>query len=440
MDPALLLKRASASSHPQVRTFIERWGSAMPVFTGRPEPACSSCCECTSPPPAGRVTAVQVPAKTPPFLATGSAALRPPSSASWSMTIMRRRTSFAHRCQRHSARRPLCLYDEVPKGHVAARGGRLGDSYEKLAVECRNFMQAPHVCRDLIPNLTGLKKAPCFGGCLRGIREEPNIVSFREHGTLQHKPLRLQMKHVVSNEKAVLALVIGWMVLVPPIVVLARTEPPQPGRVSVRYLPPKNPAHGPIYEQLKEIRFLEKVQELLSRVRLPRTLLVKLEGCDGDDNASYDKDIIVVCYEYIYQVWKTVPDATTADGVTQVDALLGPLFETTFHEFAHAVFDMLRVPVLGREEDAADQVSAYIMLHLGKAEARRLITGAAYAYKTEAEAEKAPPGIKQFANAHGTPAQRFYNLLCIAYGSDSQLFGDMVKTGHLPKERAEDCK
>ena len=76
--------------------------------------------------------------------------------------------------------------------------------------------------------------------------------------------------------KAALALVIGWMVLVP--AVLAQAEPPQPGRVSVRYLPPKNPAHKPIYEQLKEIRFLEKVQELLSRVRLPRTLLVKLEG------------------------------------------------------------------------------------------------------------------------------------------------------------------
>jgi Putative metallopeptidase len=144
--------------------------------------------------------------------------------------------------------------------------------------------------------------------------------------------------------------------------------------------------------------------------------------------------------EYIDEVWKTVPETTTEDGVTQVDALVGPLFETTFHEFAHALFDMLRVPVLGREEDAADQIAAYIMLHLGKAEARRLITGAAFAYKTEAEAGKAPLGLKQFADAHGTPAQRFYNLQCIAYGADPQLFGDMVKKGHLPKERAEDCK
>ena len=94
----------------------------------------------------------------------------------------------------------------------------------------------------------------------------------------------------------------------------------------------------------------------------------------------------------------------------------------------------------GREEDAADQVSAYMMLHLGKAEARRLIVGTSYAYKTEAEAATAPPTMKQFADAHGTPAQRFYNLLCIAYGADAQLFGDMVEKGHLPKDRAEDCK
>jgi hypothetical protein len=104
--------------------------------------------------------------------------------------------------------------------------------------------------------------------------------------------------------KAVFALVISWIVLVPEIVTTAQTVPAQAGRMSVSYVPPKNPAHQPIYEQLKEIRFLEKVQEFLSRVRLPRTLLVKLEGCDGDANASYDKDIIVVCYEYIDELWK----------------------------------------------------------------------------------------------------------------------------------------
>jgi Putative metallopeptidase len=64
----------------------------------------------------------------------------------------------------------------------------------------------------------------------------------------------------------------------------------------------------------------------------------------------------------------------------------------------------------------------------------------AAAYKTEAEAAKTPPGVKQFASAHGTPAQRLYNLLCLAYGADPQLFGNFVEKGYLPKERAEDCK
>lgn len=240
--------------------------------------------------------------------------------------------------------------------------------------------------------------------------------------------------------RAVLMLVITWMILSPEIVTKTQAAPARANRVSVSYVPPKNPAHQPIYEQLKELRFLENLQEFLSPFQLPRTLLVKAEGCDGDANASYENDTITVCYEYVDELWKAMPAETTADGVAPVDALVGPLFDTCLHEFAHAIFDMLRVPVLGREEDAADQVSAYIMLHLGKAEARRLIGGASYAYKTEAEAATAPPSMKQFADVHGTPAQRFYNLLCIAYGADAQLFGDMVEKGYLPKERAEDCK
>jgi Putative metallopeptidase len=44
-----------------------------------------------------------------------------------------------------------------------------------------------------------------------------------------------------------------------------------------------------------------------------------------------------------------------------------------------------------------------------------------------------------FADEHGTPAQRLYSLLCLAYGSDKKLFADIVEKGFLPKERAEIC-
>jgi hypothetical protein len=244
-----------------------------------------------------------------------------------------------------------------------------------------------------------------------------------------------------ASMKAVLVLlVIMWTILVPEIVTTAQAAPARASWMSVRYVPPKVPAHEPIYEQLKQLRFLERLQDFLTPFRLPRALLVKVAGCDGDANAFYEKNVITVCYEYIEQLRKTMPAETTVTGVTPFDAVVGPLIDTCLHEFAHALFEMLDVPVLGREEDAADQVSAYIMLQLGKGEARRLIGGVAYAYKTEAEAAKTPLAMTHFADVHGTPAQRFYNVVCIAYGADKQLFGYVVERGYLPKERAEYCE
>jgi hypothetical protein len=111
------------------------------------------------------------------------------------------------------------------------------------------------------------------------------------------------------------------------------------------------------------------------------------------------------------------------------------------HEIGHALFDMLRVPILGREEDAADQIAAYALLQLGKDEARRTVVGVAYMYGHEALAQERgqAPKLKQFADVHGFPAQRFYNLLCMAYGADPELFADLVEKKYLPESRAEGC-
>lgn len=44
-----------------------------------------------------------------------------------------------------------------------------------------------------------------------------------------------------------------------------------------------------------------------------------------------------------------------------------------------------------------------------------------------------------FSDEHSTPAQRTYNVLCIAYGADKKLFADVVERDLLPKKRAESC-
>ncbi len=108
------------------------------------------------------------------------------------------------------------------------------------------------------------------------------------------------------------------------------------------------------------------------------------------------------------------------------------------HEVGHAVFDYLNVPVLGREEDAADQFAAYLLLQFAKSDARRLMVGVAYTYQLDAS--KPSTHKNPFADEHGLPAQRFYNVLCMAYGADTKVFADLVEKGYLPKERAEGCE
>jgi Putative metallopeptidase len=58
--------------------------------------------------------------------------------------------------------------------------------------------------------------------------------------------------------------------------------------------------------------------------------------------------------------------------------LLAPLLrepQMFLHEVSHARFDLLHIPILGHEVDAADQVAAYVMLQLGKDFARTTIVG-----------------------------------------------------------------
>jgi hypothetical protein len=177
----------------------------------------------------------------------------------------------------------------------------------------------------------------------------------------------------------------------------------------------------------------------LAPLRLPRRLLIKTEDCDGVSNAWYEDDAVTVCYEFLDDIWKNAP-ATDTDGIAPIDALLGPTVDVFLHEVGHAVFDYWQTPLLGREEDAADAFSTYIMLQTGKDDARRLILGNAYQYKGDLRAPALVRSLRHFSDVHGTPSQRYYNVLCLAYGADPVLFADFVTSGRLPKDRAEGCE
>jgi hypothetical protein len=213
-----------------------------------------------------------------------------------------------------------------------------------------------------------------------------------------------------------------------------------PAPIRVEYVPPTNPAHQPVYELLQQRRTLEKVAEIFSPFRLPIELTLKTVGCEGVANAYYQRPEVRICYEYLDEIRQSIPQETTEAGITPADAVLGQFFYVVAHEMGHAVFDLLDIPLFGGPEDAADQFGAYMMLQFGKADARRLIGGAAHSYKNFVQAPKFVVPLEAFSSAHSAPAQRFYNLLCLAYGADPRLFADVVEKGYLPQKRAATCR
>jgi hypothetical protein len=210
-------------------------------------------------------------------------------------------------------------------------------------------------------------------------------------------------------------------------------------RIQIEYLPPKNPEYQSLVDSLKANHGLEKMQEIFSPFRLPGDLNLRITEC-GMANAWYQRPTVTICYEYLNDIRKSLPAETTSQGITPTDAVLGQFFYVVAHEMGHAMFDMLNVPLWGRAEDAADQFATLMMLQFGKNSARRLIGGAAFSYKNYVNNPKVVVLLEAFSEVHGAPMQRFYNLLCMAYGADRETFGDLVTNGYLPQARARNCR
>lgn len=228
----------------------------------------------------------------------------------------------------------------------------------------------------------------------------------------------------------------AFIVLTPP----AQAQEARPDRVRYALTAPTDSAHYYIYARLQQRNVLERLSKFLSPYRLPREVTMQVKSC-GEVDAYYENATITVCYEYLAYIQAHAPAWRNDDGIRRRDAVIGPTVDLFLHEMAHALFDLLKIPVFGREEDAADLFSAYILLQSGREDAHALITGVAFLGQKEThEAMASNLEFRHFAKEHGLPGQRFFNVLCVAYGFDPELFADAVTRWNLPPERAVNCK
>ncbi len=210
-------------------------------------------------------------------------------------------------------------------------------------------------------------------------------------------------------------------------------------RLTTDYVEPRSDEFQDLHQRLKKRQVLEELAMFLSPLKLPVTLRLTFAEC-GMVNADYDPLglRIRICYEWVDFMEKRAPrTASPALGViSRADAIVGSTVSVILHEIGHALFDILKIPVLGKEEDGADQLAGFIMLQFGKDVARTTINGTAFTWATLASGNRQP----DFSDVHSTAEQRIYNYTCIAYGGDPETFKDYIEKGLLPKARAQNCK
>lgn len=209
----------------------------------------------------------------------------------------------------------------------------------------------------------------------------------------------------------------------------------QTNQISILYEEPKKADYQPIYDRLKQRKVLETLQQFLSPLKLPRQLTVKTAECGGDPFAPYAPGRpVTICYEFVDLVERAQPSgqlgAIGPQLVTRDMAVVGPFVEEALHDVALGVFDLLEIPVWGRAEDAADHVAAFVMLQFGTDVARKTVYGTAWFLNVLdlnlRNNTSTLSDMNYLGGIRPTVRQRYYNILCIAVGSDPIGFSDLL--------------
>jgi hypothetical protein len=106
---------------------------------------------------------------------------------------------------------------------------------------------------------------------------------------------------------------------------------------------------------------------------------------------------------------------------------------------AHLLVDQLRLPVLGRDEDAAENFATYVLLLRGSAAADQAIADAAFGCPLSGVAIGNDFEKSDFYNEHSLEQQRAYQIVCLMVGKDAATFSLFADDYGMDRDRQEKC-
>ncbi len=210
-------------------------------------------------------------------------------------------------------------------------------------------------------------------------------------------------------------------------------------RAVLSYLNAKNASEATIAKQLKSAGAISDVMAIINDNFRLETDLVFVFG--ADDGPLYDPTLseIWIPYAFLEEVKERFVGANyAASGVSADDATMDSLLHTLFHELAHALIDQYQLPVIGKEEDAADALATVLLIRYFD-QGQELAISAADLFDLESEESEDTLTAENFWGEHSLDSQRYFSTLCHVYGSAPQQYSDLLKESEFSADRAEGC-
>jgi hypothetical protein len=134
-----------------------------------------------------------------------------------------------------------------------------------------------------------------------------------------------------------------------------------------------------------------------------------------------------------------VKDVPRAKLKATTEFVVGNVLFAAVHELAHGLIADLGLPVLGREEDAADAFATITMLEMKDEFTHRTLVNTAKSWMISDLRSRENGETVVYYDAHGLDLQRAYNIICLMVGSDPDQFDDLASEVKMPEERRGTC-
>jgi hypothetical protein len=123
-----------------------------------------------------------------------------------------------------------------------------------------------------------------------------------------------------------------------------------------------------------------------------------------------------------------------------IEFVVGNMMFALLHEMGHAHVTEMGLPVLGREEDAADSYAVLAMLKVGSDVSHNVLVQATKGWFLTDEREKKEKIKPAFYDEHGMNQQRAYQIVCYMVGSDPEKFTELANSVKMPQDRQGTCQ